>query len=399
MKVTVDYDREHLEIDLPEGQVVGVWRGPEGLAPDALAAAARRALLEPEGYPPAARLVVPGDRVTLAVDPAAIGLEIVLRALIESLIEGGVEAGDLTLITPPAMPAPDFWRPEGSTAVVHDPGDPSQIAYLASTSAGRRVYLNRRLIDADLVIPIAGARPALAGGAWGPSRLIFPELSNRESRIPAPPAQREARPARRKDAETVDESLEASVLLGSRFHLALVPAAQGVLEVIAGRDEVVRDRALQALARHWRFETPGRAELVVAGVGGPDVRATLEDLALALATAAELVDRGGRIVVLSRAGGRIGPALGRLIQAELPRGGQEALRGVENEADYPAALAIARATAWADVYLASSLDPQTVEDLGMTPLDRPDQARRLAAGAHSCTLVSRAELTQAHARS
>ncbi len=397
MLVTVNYDRDQLGFELPEGQVVGVWLGPPGLAPDALTAAVARALLEPEGYPPVGRMVVPGDRVTLAVDPSAEGFEIVLKALAQTLRDGGVEPDDVTIITPPTLSQPDFWRPQGSTAVVHDPSDPSQIAYLATTTAGRRIYLSRSLTDADLVIPVAGVRPAAGGSTRGPAHVIFPDLSNHESRIAAQAAQREAKPARKKDEDALEESVEASGLLGSRFHVALVPAANGVLEVIAGRDDLVHQRGVESFQSRWRFEAPGRADLVVAGVGSSREQAMLSDLALALATAVELVDRGGRIIILSKAGGAIGPALGRLIGADLPRGGQDSLRGAENEPDYPTALAFARATAWADVFLASALDPQTVEDLGMTPLERPEQARRLAAQAHSCTLLSRAELTRAHA--
>ena len=392
MLVTVKYAGEQVEFDLPDGQVVGVWRGPEGLASIALEAAARQALLEPEGYPAAGRLVVPGDRVTLAVDPAAPGLETVLRALTDVLFGAGVEAGDLTLVAP----AGAYWRPEGSTAVVHDPCDASQIAYLATTSAGRRVYLSRLATDADVVIAIGGVRPTLTGDPRGPWRLIFPELSNDATRREPPRTARPAKPARKGEG-TIDESVEASMLLGSRFHVAIVPAASGALEVIAGRDDAVHARALESLEASWRFETQGRAEVVVAGVGGPGSAATLDDLALALGTAAELVDRGGRIVVLSKAGGPIGPALGRLMRGDQPRGAPEILRGLEHEADYPAADAIARAAAWADVFLASALDPQTVEDLGMTPLERPDQARRLVAQAYSCTFVDRAEIARARA--
>ncbi len=47
------------------------------------------------------------------------------------------------------------------------------------------------------------------------------------------------------------------------------------------------------------------------------------------------------------------------------------------------------------MFLASALDSDTVEGLSIVPLERPEQARRLAAASGSVTLVSRAELTHA----
>jgi hypothetical protein len=73
------------------------------------------------------------------------------------------------------------------------------------------------------------------------------------------------------------------------------------------------------------------------------------------------------------------------------------LRGTENEADFPVARQVAHALATADVYLLSALDPDRVADLGMIVLDRPEEARKLAATCRSCVFVSSAELTRTQA--
>ena len=117
----------------------------------------------------------------------------------------------------------------------------------------------------------------------------------------------------------LDESFEVSWLLGTQFHIGLLPGADGLLEVVAGRDTSVRDRGIESLERHWTFRAPARAELVVAGVGRPGASATLEDLADALATATRLVQHGGKIVLLSRASGPIGPSLRRLMERRRPQ--------------------------------------------------------------------------------
>ena len=92
------------------------------------------------------------------------------------LQEAGVEPEDVTVLVTVG------WRPHssrrhappGATLVVHDPRDRGQLAYLAATKQGRRIYLNRLLTDADVVIPVgtAGVRPD--HGLPGPVERRFP---------------------------------------------------------------------------------------------------------------------------------------------------------------------------------------------------------------------------------
>jgi hypothetical protein len=161
----------------------------------------------------------------------------------------------------------------------------------------------------------------------------------------------------------------------------------------------VRQQGIASLKRHWSFRAPSRAEVVVAGVGRRGVPATLEDLANGLATAARLVQHGGKIIFLSRASGPVGPALRKLMDLDDPRMAVAALRGQESAEDYPIARKLADAQAWADLFIYSALDPQVVEDLSMVALERPEQARRLVAKSGSASFVSRAELTRAEVES
>ena len=97
--------------------------------------------------------------------------------------------------------------------------------------------------------------------------------------------------------------------------------------------------------------------------------------------------------MLSQADGPVGPALRHLIDADAPERGPAVLRGHERDADFHVASRIAEAVAWADVFLYSRLGRELVEDLSMVPLEKPEQARRLAAQGTSATLVSRADWT------
>jgi lactate racemase len=399
MAVTVDFQDGSLDFEIPSERVVASWSGPKAIGPAGTTAAVRDALERPRDFPPLRQMFVPGDRVAIAFDPTIPQARSVLDALIDVLEGAGVESERLTIVAPAHPAALGEASSPARRIVVHDPDERGGMAYLASTREGRRVYLNRLLTDADVVVPVGRLGYDSELGFRGPWSVLFPGLSDRQAilalrdRTRAEPGGGEGRSSRGR----LDQSFEVSWLLGTQFYLGIVPAATGLFEVVAGRDTAVRERGIESVERIWTLHAPSRAELVVAGVGGPDSVATLEDVAAALETATRLVQHGGKIVVLSQASGSIGPSLQKLTSVDDPKDGPGALRGHENDDDYPIARRIAHATAWADVFLASALDPESVEGLAIVPLERPEQARRLAANSGSVTFVSRAELTRGEA--
>jgi hypothetical protein len=178
----------------------------------------------------------------------------------------------------------------------------------------------------------------------------------------------------------------------------VLPGAGGLLEVVAGRENVVRERGIARVESSWNLETESRAELVIVGIGSPDMPATIDDLGAGLATACRLVQHGGKIVVLSRVQGAPGPALQSLINTDDPQKRSAALRGHEGDDDYIAARRFAHALAWADVFLMSGLDGEFVDDLSVVAIENPEQGCRLARRSGSCSFVSHAELTRAVVR-
>ena len=135
--------------------------------------------------------------------------------------------------------------------------------------------------------------------------------------------------------------------------------------------------------------------MVVVGVGSPGVSSGIDDVAKALATATRLVQRGGKIVVLSRASGPFGPAVQSLAGLDNPTMIATRLKHHTSDSDYATAQTLGRALTWADVYLLSAFDSDMVEDLGMIPLDHPREAARLAGLSGSCQVVSNADLVRA----
>lgn len=395
MRAAVDFQDERLELEIAADRLVAVWRGPDGIAPEVVPGLVLEALENPLAFPPLRQAVVPGDRAVIAIGPGIPHGRMILEAIAGTLHKAGVDAGDVTVLVRDSADLPEGDVPAGASLVVHDPEDRAQLAYLSTTSKGRRIYLNRLLAEADVVVPVGriGYDPVL--GYQGPWSVIFPGLSNLETWHAFRAEVSDEPPDREQPRPSLIESTEVAWLLGCQFHVGVVVGATGLSGLHAGLESAVRDRGIRQLDRDWSFKAESRAETVAVGIGRPGERTTLDDLGEGLATAVRLVQRGGKIIALSRAEGAVGPALRRLIDLDDPRLGLSSLRGKEGEPDYPAARQLARALAWADVYLLSSLGSDLVEDLAMIPLDRPEEARRLIASAGSCLVVSQADLTRA----
>lgn len=392
MRVAVEFQDDQIAFDVSDDRLVAAWNGPEGMPLDAVREQLRRDLEAPRGYPPLRQNVVPGDRVALAIDPNVPDVSRLVALVAEVLTEAGVESIEAVSLGPIPPSQRDDW-PAAIRLETHAPGSENAqtMAYLASTQAGRRIYLNRTLTEADVVVPVGALGFDEVLGYRGPWSTIFPGLSNAETQQ----SERDAPAGIGRRGAVLEESGEVSWLLGSLFHVGVLPGRSGTAGLVVGEAGAVREAGIQAVDDAWTFRPESRAELVIAGIGAPGRPTSLDDLARGLTTAAGLVQRGGKIAILSRVEGSPGPALQRLTALDDPsRGGVKALRDARKEPDALTALAIAEALAWADLYLLSALDDQLVDDLAMIALGSADEARRLASGASSCLVLSQADRTR-----
>lgn len=396
MQVVVDFQDEQVEFDVPDDRIVDRFRGPAGIPTPARGVMVAEALNQPLDFPPIASMFVPGDRVAVAFDARCAGDEEICSTLIPILRAAVGPSGEIVVVSTTdlrqTLPSGII---EGNLFITHDPSDREQLAYLATTQDGRRVYLNRHLTDADVVIGVGAIGYDSTLGIRGPWSVIFPELSDDETRAAFASASGTRASENSKLDALLAVSLEASWLLGSQFFLGVLPGRSGISGVVAGLGTAVSERAKASLSKDWAFRAASRAEMVVAGVGLPGVPTRLEDLVEGISNAAKLVHHGGKIVVLSRAEGAPGPAMRRLSKAGEPRLGTASLKGHESDEDFQLAQRLNEALVWADIYLLSGLDSGFVEDLSMVPLEKPREAVRLASGSHSTIFLSQANLIAA----
>ena len=353
----------------------------------------REALLNPLGYPELVRCVVPGDRVILVVDPETpFAAEIISTVWeqLQSVTDGGVL---LTLLLPPDHSGTGWqWLrdqfplhvQQQITVHVHDPADSSQISYIASTSGGERIYLNRLLSDADLIITVGIIAFDGLLGFRGTSSILFPTFSDiatqQSSQSQGHPelTPEQQRPFR----EMIDE---VGWLLGTQFTVQAIPGAAGLpAEILAGLPEDVMTRGKELVDRTWRVSVEEMLEGAVISVPGGAFG--WKQLGQALENTTNIVQQGGRIVVVADLPVPEGPAATMLRRCQDP---EELLKPLRREptVDSVEFAQLIQALRRVRVYLLSQLPSELVEELGMIPVSDSAELQRLVATIEDCKCI------------
>ncbi len=358
-------------------------------------AAVTRALSQPLAFPPLTHATVPGDRIVMAVDRSVPRVREVVAAIVTTLLAGRAspeeitilvsgersDLGDLIELVPPEV--------QGALQLVwHDPEETNAMTYLASSREGHRICFNRRLLDADFVLPVGTLRLSESWGYFGVHGGLFPAFSDGATirRFQAcGPTQWEVHQRRRR--EEVDE---AAWLLGVQFTVQLAPGrGDDLLDVIAGESRAVASRGHDVCAQAWLHPIPQRTELVVAAIEGGTEQQTWENFARALYSASQAVRPGGAIVLCTDLRLAPGPAM-----RQLAAGADDELLLREirraNSPDAVSALLLADALHQTHVYLLSGLDQETVEELGLGYVADPAEVSRLCQRVDSCILLGNA---------
>ena len=358
--------------------------GPPALT-DA-AAAIRAALRQPTDFPPLSALCVPGDRVTLVLDPDLPFAGLFLAEAVRILVGAGVSAQDITIVEPARSPPRALADPRRElpddlrSAVawkVHDPTAADATGYLANSVGGERIYLARELLDADLVIPFFAAGFDSVRGYQSPGGLLFPGLSTPDAFAKASgEGHRELRPEDDRPLRQLGE--EICWLLGIQFAVAAGPSREAdfAAAVWAGQLEAVQRQSQQFVNHAWKVALDRRAEAVVVSVSKSPEAADWEHIGAALAAAQQLVIREGRILVVSSLAASEGPGLDLARSCRSPKAALQRLRK-ESPPDLVASLQVASAADWARVSLLSRLEASTVEDLFLVPVETAAEAQRL----------------------
>ena len=385
-----------MTLDLPPAVLVADCGRPRGEPLDDPSAAMGAALVDPLDMPALAQCVVPGDQVTLALDPGLPQAPALVAGVVATLLEAGVESGHISILRTidDAKASADDPREalacgvaESIELITHDPACRDELRYLAATSEGRPIYLNRRLQEADMVLPIGCLRVDAAPGYHGIHGGLYPTFSDertrRRFRVPGVKSVK-ARGRRR-------ETDEVAWLLGLTMTIQVVPAADGqVLHILAGDVNEVLRQGRRLCDHAWQNSVPRRASLVVAAIDGGPRQQTWDNVARALAAARRVVAEGGAIALCTDLVDAPGPALRQLVDDSDRDATMREIR--KNKlVDVIPATELLRTMDRASVYLLSRLQSEQIEPLGVAPVADVSELTRLSSRYPSCILLSSAQ--------
>jgi hypothetical protein len=386
-------------LDLPDETLLAICDEPQGDPLDDPAAATDAALTSPLNFPPLAQATVPGDRIVLALEHGVPQAPTLVAAVANYLVGHGAAADRLVVLqTPvaeaglerdPRMLLPEAWRKEVAIET-HCPETQGKLALLASSHDGKPVYLNRTLLDADLVVPIGCLRDASTIGYHGRYGGLFPAFADAKTqqRFRKPAVPRMQRQTTMIQREEIDE---VGWLLGTRFTVQAVPGGNGrLLKVLSGEIHEVFRAGDAEYEAAWRWSFPRRASLVLAAISGGAEQQTWENLAQALVAASKIVADGGAIALCTQLTMEPGRAVASLSQADDLEAAMKQIRR-EAPGDALSAIQLARAMEQAKIYLLSQLDESLVEDLGMAPMTEAADVGRLARRHESCIVLANAQ--------
>jgi hypothetical protein len=385
-----------LRIDLPPEAVLADCTAPPVVPLDDPSAAVAAALADPIEFPPLAQALVPGDRIALALDHGVPRAASVLAGVVHTLLEAGSPPDDISIVLTKADGESPYFDPlaelpahvrEAVHVVTHDPADRTSLAYLAASKAGKPIYLNRAIDDADVVLPIGCLRLDGALGYIGLHGGLFPAFSDEDTqaRFRAPSSTDWPAHQRRRR----EEADEAAWLLGVHFTLQIVPGpGDTILHILAGESDAVLNRGRQLCEAAWLYRVPRRASLVVATIEGGQDQQTWDNFARALFAASQAVEDDGAIVLCTDLQCEPGPALRRLASPEALDAIHEIRR--DRTADAISASLLVSTCERARVYLLSGLSSDVVEELGLGHVDEPEQVDRLSRQHDSCILLANA---------
>ena len=399
MQVGINFGRERLELDVQQGRLVGMHpQSPQAPPLPDPAAAVRAALETPTGFPALRRALTPDDHMAIVLDRHLSLLPELVTPILKHVLDAHVALEAITLVCPPTQLSQKWVQllPQELQKVhveVHDPTDRRRLSYLATTRKGRRLYLNRTVVDADQVVLLTrrGYDPLL--GYSGSEGALYPALSDEVTQkelgtllsMEAPGEK--PWPVRR-------EAAEVAWLLGAPFVVHVVEGSGETITHVLGGLVDTGEEALRLLNARWRLSVDALAETVIAGVSGDPDHHGFADLSEALACAARVVRPQGRIILLSQAEPVLGTGMELMRQAENP---SEALSLLRRHAppDSAAAFQWASAAQRATIYLLSRLPAETAEELFAVPLEHAGQVQRLLGSADSCLFLADAQKTLA----
>lgn len=402
----VKIDSRRLVDELGDAVVWG--RVPADLAGDdgatGLVDDVQDALATPIDFPSITQAVIPGDQVVIAVDAVIPNLPALIVEISQQFVDSQLANLDVLLSEDASDDLMmDLASALGKSATVgrHDSSRRESLMYLMADANGEPVYLNRKIVDADFVLPVqaqhAGGRLHLLSlvGAAG----LFPCFADSAS-------QARLRKVIDDDDDQLNEfQRDLGMTLGVQVMLQVQVNAEGTCRGFrCGAPSVLAPPAFEA------SDQPS-ADVVVCCIDGDGHQQSWTNLARAATAVATHADESTTIVLWSaikeppsdrlRLAIQRGRAAGEGLEAGEHT--EEDLSGVDpsdllNGDGFPdsdvmddVGAVLSGLRDRCRIVLRSEVDDETVEELGFGVLHSAEQLKKLVTAGSSCGLIRAAQ--------
>lgn len=341
-----------------------------------------QALSNPIDFPSLDQALVPGDSLVFAVDPVLPEIDHVVPKVLGWFARRGTSPGSMSVVLAGnhSAVATSLSQSilgtlgENVSVEIHDPDDTEHIAYLAANDDADPIYMNRTLVDADVVVPITCCRSPSALDYFG-AYAIYPLLSDRATRAAFYQLER------LKDASSHHKltcwANQAARWAGFMVEVQVVPVGGNRIgSILAGLTEpleiVSRERMKQAWDTH-----ASPADLTIALLDGGQSQQNWLGIARALHVADLCTNDGGAMVVCTQVNAAIGKSLGRLQNSQSSKGDLSRKLSSDTSDDAILASLVHQATQHKHIYLVSDMKSESVESLGLGVIREPSELAHL----------------------
>jgi len=339
-----------------------------------------KAFDEPIEFPPLALALIDDDRIAIAIEDGVPDANEIAIAVIRYLVEHGTRQEMISIVLGSDN---QYWRDRlvselqtqemGAVKVVkHEPTHHDSHGYIAASESADPIYIQRDLVEAEVVVPIYCIRT--------------PDSPSASDKYGISPSFADASTQHRWNLAWLDDnahhlhlqeklSHEIGWLMGVQFAIAVVPASDGSVSTILGGspDPVFR----QASERIRPVGAVQKSEhgLAVAFIEGDWTQQSWMNIARAAAHADIQLDSQGSIVICSD--------VASLSSGILQLGSDDSEEKLQRHLlksdleDAFAAAVLSSIKSRRSIYLLSQLKSNQVEGLGFAFVDNPTDIERL----------------------
>lgn len=273
--------------------------------------------------------------------------------------------------------------------IEHNAEDESQLAYLGETAFDTKLWVNKLLVDCDLIIGTGLIEPHFFAGYSGGRKAVLPGVAGRESIFQnhsfAMIEHPKARYGMLDENPIHQDMVEAAKLAGLDYIVNVVVEGDRVVKAFSGNPYQAHYEGIKFLNKWVKIGIPSKAEIVIVSNGGYPLDRDLYQTVKGIATGELCVKKNGVIIILSECLDGIGKghkSFYRIMaEAESPNEVLQKIRREEPIKDQWQAQILARILKIASVVVVTkNIKHSLIEDMQMIPSSNVEKALNLAYG-------------------